>query len=48
MAQASFLLKNTKLTIEEIALNIGYENLSYFYRLFEKTYGMTPRTYRLS
>ena len=48
MAQASFLLKNTKLTIEEIALNIGYENLSYFYRLFEKTYGMKPRTYRLS
>ena len=47
MQQASFLLKNTKLTIEEIALNIGYENLSYFYRLFYKTYGVKPRTYRL-
>ncbi|MCR4633484.1 MAG: AraC family transcriptional regulator [Erysipelotrichaceae bacterium] len=48
MAQASFLLKNTKLTVEEIALSIGYENLSHFYRLFEKTYGMRPRTYRLN
>mgnify|MGYP002859209825 CR=1 FL=1 len=45
--QACFLLKNTSLTIEDIALNIGYENLSYFYRLFQKTYGMTPRDYRL-
>lgn len=48
MAQASFLLKNTKLTVEEVALSIGYENLSHFYRLFEKTYGMRPRTYRLN
>lgn len=46
--QACFLLKNTPLTIEEIALNIGYENLSFFYRLFQKTYGMTPRDYRIS
>lgn len=45
--QACFLLKNTPLTIEEISLNVGYENLSFFYRLFHKVYGMTPRDYRL-
>ena len=48
LQQACFLLKNTSMTIEEIALNIGYENLSFFYRLFQKHFGVTPRQYRLS
>ena len=43
-----FLLTNTPLTIEEIAMNVGYENLSFFYRLFKKNYGIRPRDYRLS
>ena len=47
MDQAGFLLKNTSLTVEEIAINTGYENLSFFYRLFQKKYGMTPRQYRI-
>ena len=47
MNQACFLLKNTSLTVEDIALNVGYENISFFYRLFQKTYGMKPREYRL-
>ena len=47
MDQAAFLLKNTKLTIEEIAIGTGYENLSFFYRLFQKTYGMRPREFRI-
>ena len=46
LEQACFLLKNTDLTIEDIAENIGYENLSFFYRLFRRTYGSTPREYR--
>ena len=45
--QACFLLKNTSLTIEDISLNIGYENISYFYRLFQKTYNITPKQYRI-
>ena len=45
--QACFLLKNTTLTIEDISINIGYENLSFFYRLFQKTYSLTPRSYRM-
>ena len=48
LEQACFLLKNTPLTIEEIAYNVGYENISFFYRLFQKTYGMSPRKFRLS
>ncbi|MCR4677115.1 MAG: AraC family transcriptional regulator, partial [Sphaerochaetaceae bacterium] len=46
LSQACFLLSNTDLTIEDISLNVGYENLSFFYRLFQRTYGRTPREYR--
>ena len=46
MSQACFLLKNTNLSIEEISYNIGYENLSFFYKLFRRLQGMSPREYR--
>ncbi|MBQ1288336.1 MAG: helix-turn-helix domain-containing protein [Erysipelotrichaceae bacterium] len=48
LTQACFLLKNTSMPIENIALTIGYENLSFFYRLFRKEYGMSPRDFRIS
>lgn len=47
MSQACFLLANTNLTVDDIALTIGYENLSFFYRLFRRTFYMTPREYRI-
>ncbi len=40
------MLKNTNLTIEEIALCVGYENQSYFFRQFKKRLNMTPKEYR--
>ena len=43
---AVHLLRDTKLSIEEIALDVGYENQSYFFRQFKKRYGMTPHKYR--
>jgi YesN/AraC family two-component response regulator len=43
---AVHLLHDTKLSIEEIALDVGYENQSYFFRQFKKRYGMTPHKYR--
>lgn len=46
MSQAAYLLKNTHINIDEIAIQTGYENISYFHRLFYKTYGKTPRGYR--
>lgn len=39
-------LVETELPVEEIAVNIGYENQSYFYRQFKARYGMTPNQYR--
>ncbi len=42
LAYAEELLLNSKLTIDEIAYEVGYENLTYFYKLFKNKYGMTP------
>ena len=46
LSQVCFLLKNTNMTIEEIASNVGYENISFFYRLFKKRYGTSPKKYK--
>jgi len=47
LSKACFLLKNTRLSTEDIAERIGYENISFFHRLFKRKYGLTPRKYRL-
>lgn len=46
LSQAAFLLKNTDMKITDIALQIGYDNISYFYRLCRREWGISPRTYR--
>ena len=46
LAQAVFLLKNTDRSVGEIALAVGYENTSYFHRLFQSIYGVSPKHYR--
>ncbi len=47
LSQATFMLKNTDLNVLEIAEYVGYDNISYFHRIFYKTYGKTPREYRI-
>ncbi|MGL5313037.1 MAG: helix-turn-helix transcriptional regulator [Peptostreptococcaceae bacterium] len=42
------LLKNTNLSIEDIGDLIGLNNTSYFYTLFKKEIGVSPKQYRLS
>lgn len=44
--QASYLLTTTNLIVEDIIYSIGYNNSSYFYRIFKKRYNMTPTEYR--
>lgn len=46
LSQAAFLLKNTKMNISDIAVSVGYENISYFHRLFSRRYGVSPKKYR--
>ncbi|MDQ0229842.1 AraC family transcriptional regulator [Metabacillus malikii] len=40
------LLENTSLSITAIVEQVGYENISYFYRVFKSKYGYTPKKYR--
>jgi AraC family L-rhamnose operon regulatory protein RhaS len=46
LSQAAYLLKSTNMKIADIAAAVGYDNASYFYRLFEKNHKMTPKRYR--
>lgn len=46
LSQAAFLLKNTSLSVEDITAAVGYENKSYFHRIFTKKFGTTPKKYR--
>ncbi len=43
---AAQLLRSDEAAIEDIVEECGFENLSYFYRLFRKQYGTTPKAYR--
>lgn len=43
---AERLLRNTSLSIEEIAADVGYHNKGFFYKIFAEKYGMTPSKYR--
>jgi AraC-like DNA-binding protein len=46
LSMASRLLLSSSDNILEIAAECGYDNLSYFNRLFKKKYGVTPSAYR--
>ena len=46
LAQAAFLLKNTDRNVADIAVAVGYENISYFHRIFTAAFGMSPKHYR--
>ncbi|MFV0528856.1 MAG: AraC family transcriptional regulator [Lachnospiraceae bacterium] len=47
LSQACYLLRNTRLSVADIGYSIGYENLSYFYRIFTEKFGKSPRQYRM-
>ncbi len=44
--RAAALLKDTELSVADIALAVGYENTAFFYRRFEDMYGCPPAQYR--
>lgn len=46
MKKATEFLVNTKMSIEGISEQIGYSDKSYFFKIFKKIYGMSPRIYR--
>jgi len=46
LSQACYFLRNTDMSIDDISVRIGYDNVSYFHRIFKKTLGATPHRYR--
>jgi len=46
LKNAARLLQTTDLPVGEIAFASGFNNTSYFIRLFKKTYDMTPAEFR--
>lgn len=46
MSQAAFLLATSKITISDVGIHVGYDNSSYFYRLFKEYFKMSPKEYR--
>lgn len=46
--KAAELLKRSQLPILDIMSAVGYDNSSYFYRIFRMKYKMSPREYRLN
>ena len=42
METAARLLRRSDLNIQQIIAQVGYENTSYFYRLFHERYGLSP------
>ena len=46
LARAETLLRETSISIEEIAREIGYRNKGYFYKIFAERYRLTPAQFR--
>ncbi|GAB3901125.1 helix-turn-helix domain-containing protein [Larkinella knui] len=47
LLEASYLLRNTTLSIKEIGFRLGFQDPSYFVRFFRKNSGETPANFRL-
>lgn len=46
--QASYLLTHTRLSVAEVIAAVGYDNTSYFHRIFKERFLMSPKEYRIS
>lgn len=46
LQKAATLLTTTSLAVGDIILSVGYENTSYFFRIFKEKYGVSPTRYR--
>ena len=46
LSQAEYLLKQSNIKIADIATSVGYNNMSYFHKIFEERFGTSPKKYR--
>ena len=47
LEKASILLTSSNMPITNISLDVGFDNLSYFNKLFKRKYKLTPKEFRL-
>ena len=47
LAQAYELLRQTDMTVSEIAYEVGFKNTAYFSRCFSEQYGKSPKYIRI-
>ena len=47
LEKASILLTSSNMPITDISLDVGFDNLSYFNKLFKRKYKLTPKEFRL-
>jgi YesN/AraC family two-component response regulator len=48
LEKAKELLQGSDLPIALIVEQVGYDNISYFYRIFKEKYGRTPKEFRMN
>ena len=48
LEKAEALLHTSSMTVDEVAEAVGYQNKGYFYKIFKKEFGMTPRQMRVN
>jgi len=46
LAKAAQLLRETRLPVQDIIEAVGYDNTSYFYRIFKEKFSSNPKAYR--
>jgi AraC-like DNA-binding protein/mannose-6-phosphate isomerase-like protein (cupin superfamily) len=46
LVKAKELLESTNISISSVVEEVGYDNISYFYRIFKGRYGQTPKELR--
>ncbi|ULT58339.1 helix-turn-helix domain-containing protein [Neobacillus drentensis] len=46
LGKAKELLETTDMSISSVVEEVGYDNISYFYRIFKGRYGQTPKEFR--
>lgn len=46
MTRAGQLLRNISYSVTEVANEVGYENISFFYKKFKEYFGCSPKEYR--
>ena len=46
LEEAQKLLSNTNLSIKQIAYSVGFSDETYFMKMFKKSIGITPSSYR--